>query len=78
MYTYGCEPAFDDHTVIVLPFVRQARIGQVKAWINGTPLEVRKYLYPRNRALSCFYADLVGSAVSGGGENRLVVYFEAK
>lgn len=75
MYTIGCEPFLDEHTLLVLPFVRQSRIGQVKAWINGQPLEVRKYLYPRNRSYSCFYADLVGTAAKGG-ENKLVVYFE--
>ena len=32
---------------------------------------------PATAALSCFYADLVGSAAVGG-ENRLVVHFEAK
>jgi hypothetical protein len=78
MYTLGAEPFFDEHVFLVLPFLRQSRIGQVKAWINGAPLEVRKYLYPRNRGLSCFYADLVGSGACGGRENTLVVYFEAK
>lgn len=74
MYTIGCEPFFDEHALVVLPFVRQAHIGQVKAWINGSPLEVRKYRYPRNPALSCYYADLVGSGAQGG-ENKLVVWF---
>jgi hypothetical protein len=75
MYTIGAEPAFDEHTLLVLPFVRQSRVRVVAAWINGVPLDVRKYQYPRNRALSCFYADLVGSAAVGG-ENRLVIHFE--
>lgn len=75
MYAYACEPFFDEHTFLVLPFVRQARVAQVKAWINGQPLEVRDYSYPRNRNLACFYADLVGTGAKGG-ENRLVVYFE--
>jgi hypothetical protein len=75
MYTIGAEPSPDEHTLLVLPFVRQSRVRAVSAWINGAPLEVRKYQYPRNRALSCFYADLVGSAAVGG-ENCLVVHFE--
>ncbi len=75
LYTLGCEPSFDEHTFLVLPFVRQSRVRAVSAWINGVPLEVRKYQYPRNRSLSCFYADLVGTAAVGG-ENRLVIHFE--
>jgi hypothetical protein len=75
MYTIGAEPSLDEHTLLVLPFVRQSRVRAVSAWINGAPLEVRKYQYPRNRALSCFYADLVGTAAVGG-ENRLVVHYE--
>ena len=75
MYTMGAEPFVDEHTFIVLPFIRQARIGQVKAWINGIELEVRRYKYPRNPRLSCFYADLVGSGAQGG-DNDLVVYFD--
>ena len=75
MYTCGQEPSFDEHTLLVLPFVRQSRVRVVAAWINGVPLDVRKYAYPRNRGLFCFYADLVGSAAQGG-ENRLVIHFE--
>ena len=75
MYTIGSEPFFDEHTLLVLPFARQSRVRVVAAWLNGVPLDVRKYQYPRNRSLSCFYADLVGSSAVGG-ENRLVVCFE--
>lgn len=75
MYALGSEPSFDEHPLLVLPFVRQSRVRVVAAWINGVPLDVRKYQYPRNRSLSCYYADLVGSAAVGG-ENRLVVHFE--
>jgi len=75
MYTLGSEPFFDEHTFLALPFVRQSRVRVVAAWINGVPLDVRKYQYPRNRGLSCFYADLVGSGAQGG-ENRLVIHFE--
>jgi hypothetical protein len=78
IHGYGCEPSLDEHAILVLPFVRQNRISQVHAWINGVPLEVRKYHYPRNRSLSCFYADLVGSAAQGDKENKLVIQFETK
>jgi hypothetical protein len=75
MYTIGAEPSFDEHTFLVLPFARQSRVRIVAAWLNGVPLDVRKYQYPRNRGLSCFYADLIGSSAVAG-DNRLVIHFE--
>ena len=75
MYTMGAEPAFDEHAFLVLPMVRQAACKSVQAWVNGVPLEVRAYRYPRNRALACYYADLVGSGAQGG-ENLLVVQIQ--
>ncbi len=75
MYWSGSEPFFDKHTFLVFPFVSKERVRDIKAWINGSPLDVRDYRYPRNRALGCYYADLVGTAAKGG-QNNLVVYFE--
>ena len=76
MYTMGAEPAFDEHTVLVLPTIRQGQIASLQAWVNGSPLEVRLYRYPRNRGLGCYWADLVGTAAAGG-DNRLVVHLQA-
>ncbi len=76
MYTMGAEPAFDEHTVLVLPTIRQGQIASLQAWVNGSPLEVRLYRYPRNRGLGCYWADLVGTAAAGG-DNRLVVHLRA-
>jgi hypothetical protein len=73
MYTIGAEPAFDEHTVLVLPMRDASRVRELRAWVNGVPLEVRRYAYPRNRALSTYWADLVGTAAHGG-DNVLVVY----
>jgi len=72
----GSEPRSEDHTLLVLPFVRKDRVKQIKAWINGEPIEIRDYRYPRNRKLGCFYVDLVGTAARGG-ENTVVMHFEA-
>ncbi|MCE5198115.1 hypothetical protein LLG39_03990, partial [bacterium] len=72
----GSEPRIEDHTILVLPFIRKDRVATIKAWINGVPLDVRDYRYPRNRGLGCFYVDLVGTAAHGG-ENTVVVYFDA-
>ena len=41
--------------------------------MNGAPLEVRRYAYPRNRGLGTYWADLVGSGAHGG-RNVLVVH----
>ncbi len=72
MYTIGAEPAFDEHTIVVFPMLDPSQVKELRAWINGVPLEVRRYLYPRNRGLFTFWADLVGSSAHGG-ENTLVL-----
>jgi hypothetical protein len=77
MYTYGSEPAFDEHTVLALPMLRPERVESLSAWVNGEPLEMQKYRYPRNRALWCFWADLVGSGAAGG-QNTLVLHIRFK
>ncbi len=76
LYTIGAEPFFDEHTLLVLPLMQRERVVTLRAWINGAPLDVQLYRYPRNRALGCHWADLVGSAAHGG-LNRLVVYVES-
>jgi hypothetical protein len=50
-----------------------ARVKDLRAWVNGAPLDVRRYAYPRNRGLSTWWADLVGTGARGG-DNVLVVY----
>ena len=75
MYTIGAEPAFDEHTILVLPLLRQHEIKDIRAWVNGKPLNVQAYKYPRNRGLATFFADLVGTATHGG-KNRLVVHLQ--
>ena len=44
--------------------------------INGEPLEVRWYAYPRNRGFGCYYADLVGTSAHRG-DNVLTVHYAA-
>ena len=75
MYTIGAEPAFDEHTVLVFPMLDPARVKDLRAWVNGEPLDVRRYAYPRNRGLSTWWADLVGTAARGG-DNTLVVHVD--
>jgi hypothetical protein len=62
----GCEAGLNDHTLIVLPFVDQNRVKKVSAWINGYPVEVQTYKYPRNRALMCRWLDIIGTAIHPG------------
>lgn len=76
MYGYGCEPPFQEHMFIALPFINNARIKTIQAWINGRPASVQEYKYPRNRSLGCYYIDLVGSSATAGN-NRVVLYFES-
>ncbi len=75
MYTIGAEPIFDEHTILVLPMRDPSRVRELHAWVNGVPLDVRRYAYPRNRALSTYWADLVGTGAHGG-DNTLVVHME--
>jgi hypothetical protein len=75
MYGYGCEPAFQDHMFLVLPFLDSSKIKILQVWINGSPASVQNYRYPRNRNLGCYYIDLVGSAARGGN-NRIVLFYE--
>jgi hypothetical protein len=77
MYGLGMEPRFEDHTLLALPFIRRSSVREIRAWINGTPLDVRDYRYPRNRGFGCYWADLVGSGARFG-ENTLVIHFEAR
>jgi hypothetical protein len=75
-YGLGMEPQFKDHTILALPFLRRAEVKNIRGWINGVPLDVRDYRYPRNTSFGCYWADLVGSGAHFG-DNTLVVYFEA-
>jgi len=74
MYTYGSEPAFEEHTLLVLPFLQPQQVERIQAWVNGKPLEVESYNYPRRRDLFTWWADLVGSGAFGGGDNTLVLH----
>jgi len=73
MYTIGAEPQFYEHPLVVFPMRDPAKVTELRAWMNGAPLNVERYRYPRNRDLSTWWADLVGSAASGG-TNTLVVF----
>jgi hypothetical protein len=75
MYGYGCEPAFQEHMFLVLPFLDSSRIKNIQLWINGQQVVVQAYRYPRNRSLGCYYVDLVGSPAHAGS-NRVVLHFE--
>lgn len=75
MYAFGAEPSFDEHTFLVLPLLRRGQVKEIRAWLNGKPLNIQAYNYPRNRNLGTFYADLVGTAAHGG-RNKLVLHLE--
>jgi hypothetical protein len=71
----GTEGRPDEHTLIVLPFVDPTRVKQIAAWINGQPVDVQTYRYPRNRAVMCRWIDIVGTAIHPGA-NDLVLHIE--
>jgi hypothetical protein len=73
----GCEAKFDDHTLIALPFVDPSRVKRIEAWINGQPVDVQTYRYPRNRGLMCRWIDIVGTAIHPG-TNDLVLQLEVE
>jgi hypothetical protein len=73
LYQIGAEPGQSEHTLAVFPLFRPEQLQIIRAWINGVELAIQYYAYPRNRKLSCRYADLVGSSAHGG-ENQLVVF----
>ncbi len=75
MYGIVSQPHRDEHTLLVLPFANPEKVKSIRAWINGAPLEVEQYRYPRNPGLLCHWADLVGSAARGG-DNTLVLHIE--
>jgi hypothetical protein len=61
---------------MVLPMLRHKQVTEITAWINGIPLPVERFAYPRNRQLACHYADLLGSGARGEQENTLVVHLQ--
>jgi hypothetical protein len=71
----GAEGKFEEHTLIVLPFVDQNRVKRIAAWINGQPVDVQTYRYPRNRAMMCRWIDIVGTAIHPGA-NDLVLQMD--
>jgi len=76
-YGYGMDPFFDDHAFLVVPVIDISKIMTIRAWINGSPIEIRAYRYPRNKGLNCLYSDLHDSGVRGGSKNTLVIYFSS-
>jgi hypothetical protein len=70
---YGCESRPGEHTLLVFPLLPHVGEVQLRAWINGAPLPIQLYSYPRNRALGCRYADLLGTAATHG-DNTIILH----
>ena len=73
MYTIGAEPPPSEHTLVIFPMRDVAQVSVLKCWINGVEVDAQRYRYPRNPALSTYWADLVGSAAKGG-DNTMVLF----
>ena len=57
---FGCLIDSTDDTVLELAFDKPAPFKSIAARINGQPVEVRKYTYPRGSAYSSYYIELTG------------------
>lgn len=75
---YGVIPGYEDDAVIELAFARPNAIKSITARINGKPMEVRKYFYPRRTAWYGYYIELTGNTFHGvrHGRQRLELDIE--
>lgn len=55
---FGCLTDTTDDTVVELAFDKPASFKSIAARINGQPVEVRKYIYPRRRDFNSYYIEL--------------------
>jgi len=62
---FGMMPDFNDDTVLELAFADPARVDDISARLNGQPVEVRRYAYPKRADWYTFYLDLTGQASPG-------------
>ena len=62
---YGCMPDLLDDTVMELAFTDPAVIAEIDARLNGQPIEVRRFPYPRRPEWHSCYLELTGQASPG-------------
>ncbi len=70
---YGCMPGWDDDTIVDLSFADPARIASIEAAIDGQPIEVRKYRYPRGSDWISYYLELTGAVNPGAHKLTLTL-----
>lgn len=69
-------PGWDDDTIVDLSFADPARIASIEASIDGRPIEVRNYRYPRRSDWVSCYIELTG--VVDPGAHRLTLTIDWK
>jgi len=62
---FGMMPDFNDDTVLELAFADPAHVTEISARLNGRPIEVRRYAYPKRADWYTFYLELTGQASPG-------------
>ena len=65
---FGCLIDATDDTVLELAFDKPAPFKSIAARINGQPVEVRKYTYPRRGDFNSYYIELTGVVDPGSIE----------
>lgn len=73
---FGCLAAMTEDTVLELAFDQPAPFKSIAAWINGQPVEVRRYTYPRRGDFSSYYIELTGVVDPGRVELRVEIEWQ--
>ena len=62
---FGCAPGYDADTVLELALDRPNAAKAISARINGRPIDVHKYSYPRRMDYHSYYLELTGNVDPG-------------
>lgn len=73
---FGCLTDASDDTVLELAFDKPAPFKSMAARINGQPVEVRKYTYPRRGDFCSYYVELTGVVDPGRIELSVEIEWE--
>ena len=58
-------PDYADDAVLELAFDKPDAVKTISARINGNPIEVRRYSYPRRTDFGSYYIELTGNVDPG-------------
>jgi hypothetical protein len=75
---YGCMQGYEDDTVIELAFRNPAAVASLAVALNGQPVELRKYPYPRKREWFSWYVEMTGIVAPGRVKLTLEVVWNSR